>query len=356
MDRIKFIKEFCEVDGISGHEKNATRVMKKYVEPYSDEISYDTLGSLIAKKSGSDDLRIMIAGHVDEIGFLVSKIEDEGYLRLHSIGGWWPHVLLSQRFHVFTKTGKKYLGVIGTQAPHGMPAEARLKVKELKDLYLDLGLKGKKEVEELGIRPGDTVVPVSEFAQLADPKYWVAKAFDDRIGAAVAVEVLKNLQNEKHPNTVFAVGTVQEEVGLRGARTAVHAVKPDIAFAIDVTIAGDVPGMNTEAKLGKGVAISLADSSVIGHRGLIDELVAICENEKIPYTFDILAGGGTDSGEFHKYGEGVVTCTLSIPARYIHSHNGIIHADDYDATIRLLTAFVKKCDRQLFEKLKVSNR
>ena len=356
MDRIKFIKEFCEVDGISGHEKNATRVMKKYVEEYSDEITYDTLGSLIAKKTGASDLRIMIAGHVDEIGFLVSKIEDDGYLRLHPIGGWWPHVLLSQRFNVFASDGKKYLGIVGSQAPHSLSADARTKVKEIKDLYLDIGIKSKKEVEELGIRPGNAVVPVSEFTQLANPKYWVAKAFDDRLGAAVAVEVLKNLQGSNHPNTVFAVGTVQEEVGLRGARTATYAVKPDIAFAIDVTVAGDIPGANSDAKLGKGVAISFADSSVIGHKGLIEELIQICTAENIPYTFDVLAGGGTDSGEIHKYGAGVVNCTLSIPARYIHSHNGVIHEDDYDATIRLLTAFVKKCDRALFEKLRQSNQ
>ena len=330
--------------------------MKKYVEPYSDSINYDTLGSLIAQKKGNGDVRIMIAGHVDEIGFLVSKIDEEGYLRLHPIGGWWPHVLLSQRFHVFTAKGKKFVGVIGSQAPHGMSADARAKVKEIKDLYLDIGVDNKKAVEDLGIRPGDAVVPISEFTQLANPKYWLAKAFDDRLGAAAAVEVLKNLQNENHPNTVFAVGTVQEEVGLRGARTSAHAVKPDIAFAIDVTLAGDVPGSNTDAKLGKGVAISFADSSVIGHKGLIDELIQICQDEKIPYTFDVLAGGGTDAGEIHKFGDGVIACTLSIPARYIHSHNGVIHEDDYNATIRLLTAFVKKCDRTLLNKLKISNR
>ncbi len=357
MDRIKFVKDFCEVDGISGHEKNASRVMKKYIADYCDEITYDNLGSLIAKKKGKDDLKIMIAGHIDEIGFLVSKIEEDGYLRIHPIGGWWGHVLLSQRFHVFTSKGDKYLAVVGSQAPHGLPPEARAKVKEVKDLYLDLGIKGKKEVEALGIKPGDPVVPVSEFAQLADPKYWLCKAFDDRIGAAVAVEVLQNLKNESHPNTVYAVGTVQEEVGCRGAKTATYVVKPDIAFAIDVTIANDIPGSNGgDAKLGKGVAISFADGSVIGHKGLIDELITICQKENIPYTFDILSAGGTDSGEIHKFGEGVVNCTLSIPARYIHSHNGIIHADDYDAVIRLLTAFCKQCDRSVYNRLKNSNR
>lgn len=355
-ERIKFIKEFTEVDGISGHEKNASRVFKKYVDGYYDELSYDNLGSIIAKKNGTDDLKIMIAGHIDEIGFLVSKIEPEGYLRLHPIGGWWPHVLLSQRLEVCTSEGKKFMGIVGSTAPHVLQPDQRNKVMDLKQVYVDLGIAGKEAVEKLGIRPGDPVTPVAEFMQLADPKYWAAKAFDDRLGAAVGIEVLRNLKGKSHPNAVYAVGTVQEEVGLRGARTAVYAVKPDIAFALDVTIAGDVPGMSTEAKLGKGISISFADGSVIGHKALINTLIDICKEKNIPYTFDMLAAGGTDSGAIHLFGEGVVNCTLSIPARYIHSHYGIVHETDYLAAIDLLTEFCLRCDRKMYQKLQESKR
>lgn len=356
-ERIKFVKEFCEVDGISGHEKNASRVMKKWVEGYCDSIDYDTLGSIIAKKEGTGDVKIMIAGHIDEIGFIVKKIEESGYIRLHPIGGWWGHVVMGQRFHVHTRSGKKYLGVVGSTAPHGMPAEARNKVRDIADLYLDIGVDNKKEAEELGIVLGDPIVPVSEFAELANPKYWLCKAFDDRIGAAVGVEVLRNLRDCEHPNVVYAVGTVQEEVGLRGARTATYKVKPDIAFALDVTVAQDVPGTpGGEAKCGKGISISYADGSVIGHYGLIQVLEEICKEKEIPFTHDILIAGGTDSGEIHKAFDGVVNCTLSIPSRYIHSNNSLIHETDYVAAIDLLTEFCKRCDRKMLDELKASKQ
>lgn len=356
-ERIKFIKEFTEVEGISGHEKHASRCFKKYVEGYCDEIQYDNLGSIIASQKGSSEgPKIMIAGHIDEVGFMVSKIEDDGYLRLHPVGGWWPHVLLSQRLAVETREGKRFVGIIGSTAPHVLPAEQRAKVMEMKQLYLDIGCKSKKEVEKLGIQPGDPLTPVAEFFQMADPQYWAGKAFDDRLGAAVGIEVLHNLKGQAHPNTIFACGTVQEEVGCRGAGTATYLVKPDIGFALDVTIAGDVPGISTDAKLGKGVSISFGDGSVIGHKELIYTLVEICKEKKIPYTFDILAAGGTDSGRIHQFGEGVVNCTLSIPARYIHAHYGVVHEVDYLAAIDLLTEFCKRCDGQMVKALQESKR
>lgn len=356
--RIDLVRELCEAEGISGHERAISRIMKRHVESLVNRIEYDNLGSIIAVKQGLDDQpKIMIAGHMDEIGFLVSRIEEDGYLRLHPIGGWWPHVLLSQRVHVTTREGKQFLGIIGSVPPHGMPAEQRGKVMEMKQLFVDLGIKGKKAVEELGICPGDPVTPIASFEQMADPKYWVGKAFDDRIGVGVVIETLKSLEGVDHPNTVYGVGTVQEEVGLRGARTAAYSVQPDIAFAIDTTLANDVPGAAPgDAKLGAGVAISLADSSVIGHRGLIATLEVIAKEENIPFTFDMLAAGGTDSGEIHKMGRGVINCTLSIPERYVHAHNGMIHETDYDAAIRLLTAFIKRCDRAMLEELRSSKR
>lgn len=356
-ERLKFIKEMSEVEGISGHEKKVSRLFKKYVENYCDEIKYDNLGSIIAKKEGSaKGPKIMIAGHIDEIGFMVAKIEKDGFLRMHPVGGWWPHVLPSQRLAVETRSGKRYVGVIGSLAPHGLPAEVRAKVMDIKDLYLDIGCKSKEEVEKLGIQPGDPMTPVAEFMQLADPHFWAGKAMDDRAGAAVGVEVLRNLKGVKHPNTVYACGTVQEEVGLRGAGTAAYVVKPDIAFALDTTLAGDVPGMNAMAKLGLGIAISFGDASVIGHKELIYTLVDICKQKKIPYTFDMLAAGGTDSGKFNIFGDGVINCTLSIPERYVHAHYGVINQVDYEAAIDLLTEFCKRCDAKMLKHLKESKR
>jgi putative aminopeptidase FrvX len=349
--RLAMLKELTEVEAISGHERNAAKVFKKYITPFADEITHDNLGSVIALKKGSSKLKLMLAGHLDEVGFLVSKIENDGFIRLHPIGGWWTHVLLAQRLAVHTNSGKRYIGIVGSTAPHGMSTEQKSKVMDIKNVHLDLGLNSKEKVMKLGIRPGDMVVPVAEFFQLAEPKMLAAKAFDDRIGAAVVIEVLAALKNVKHKANVYSVGTVQEEVGLRGAKTSAFKINPDVAIAIDVTLAGDIPGAGNNAKLGDGVALSFADGSVIGAKELIYELEKIATEEKIKFSYDMLTAGGTDSGEIHKVHDGVLNCTLSIPSRYIHSHYSIIHQDDYEATINLIVAFIKRLDDKMLDRL-----
>ncbi len=354
---LQFLKEITEARGISGDEKEASRVMKKYLEGYADSFDYDNLGSLIASKKGNDDLRVMLSGHIDEVGFIVSFIEDSGFLRISPVGGWWAHVLPSQKVSVKTLDDKVYYGVIGSIPPHGMKPEVRNKVMELKDLYVDLGVKNKQEVLDLGINVGDSVIPYTEFMVMNNPDYVCSKAFDDRIGAAIVVEVMRNLKDKKHPNTLYSVGSVQEEVGLRGARTATYKVKPDVAIAIDVSMSHDLPSSDKgESKLGAGVALSLMDSSVIANRGLLKVLRDICKEKNIPFTYDSLVAGGTDSGEINKSFDGVVNMTLSIPCRYFHSHNSIVSLTDYHACIDLLTEFVLRLDKNLLEEIKNSKK
>lgn len=356
-ERIEFLKEFTEAKGISGNEKEASRVMKKYLEGYADSFDYDNLGSLIAVKKGSSDLKVMLAGHVDEVGFIVSKIEEQGFLRISPVGGWWAHVLPSQKMSVMTYEGKVYMGIVGSIPPHGMKPEVRNKVMDIKDLYIDLGVESKKEVENLGICVGDSVVPYTEFMVMNNPDYVCSKAFDDRIGAAVCVEVMRRLKGESHPNTLYSVGSVQEEVGLRGARTATYHIKPDVAIAIDVSMSYDVPGGETgDSKLGKGVALSVMDSSVIGHKGLVKMMENICKEKGIAYTFDSLVAGGTDSGEISKTCDGVINMTLSLPCRYFHSHNSVVNLKDYEACIELLVEFVKRLDETKLKELKEFKR
>jgi len=351
--QLEFLKELTEAKGISGDEKEASRVMKKYLEGYADEFDYDNLGSLIAIKKGTDDVKVMLSGHIDEVGFIVSYIEEDGFLRISPVGGWWPHVLPSQRVSVKTLDDKVYMGVIGSIPPHGMKPEVRSKVMDLKDLYVDLGVSNKQEVLDLGINIGDSVIPYTEFMVMNNKDYVCSKAFDDRIGAAVVVEVMRNLKGKKHNNTLYSVGSVQEEVGLRGARTATYKVRPDVAIAIDVSMSYDVPGSGKgESKLGKGVALSLMDSSVIAHRGLFRLLRDICKEKNIPFTYDSLVAGGTDSGEINKSFDGVVNMTLSLPCRYFHSHNSIINLKDYNACIDLLVEFVSRLDKNTLEELK----
>ncbi len=184
---LEMMKEFTDANGISGNEKAATRVMKKWLSDVSDEVTYDNLGSLIVTKKGSGlGPKLMVAGHVDEIGFVVRSIDDKGFIKLAPVGGWWGHVLLSQALTITTREGKEIMGIVGSKPPHGMPADVRSKVIDVKDMFLDIGVKDKNEVELLGIRPGDMVTPRSDFNVMANPNYLAAKAWDDRIGAIIA--------------------------------------------------------------------------------------------------------------------------------------------------------------------------
>ena len=356
-EQLKFLKEMTEAKGISGDEKEVSRIMKGYLEGYADEFDYDNLGSLIAIKKGSDDLKVMLSGHMDEVGFMVSYIEDSGFIRMNPVGGWWGHVLPSQRVSIKTLDDKVYYGVVGSMPPHGMKPEVRNKVMEIQDLYVDLGVNNKQEVLDLGINVGDSVIPYTEFMVMNNPDYVCSKAFDDRIGAAVVVEVMRNLKKEKHPNTLYSVGSVQEEVGLRGAKTSTYKVKPDVAIAIDVSKSYDIPGMpKGESKLGKGPSLSLMDASVLANKGLVKMLRDICNEKNIPFTYDALPSGGTDSGEINKSFDGIINMTISLPCRYFHSHNSIVSMSDYNACIELLTEFVKRLDKKMLEDIKNSKK
>ncbi|GAB7388399.1 M42 family metallopeptidase [Bacillaceae bacterium] len=351
----RMFKELTETPGAPGHEGPVREVMRKYITPYADEVFTDNLGSLIARKKGSAEKpKIMVAGHLDEVAFMVTMITDDGFLRFQPLGGWWEQVMLAHRVHVLTRKGVLE-GVIGSTPPHILSQEARKKPVEKKDMFIDIGASSKEEAEEFGVRPGDTIVPVCPFTVLKNPKVMMAKAWDNRIGCAIAIEVLRRLQEEEHPNTVYGVGTVQEEVGLRGAQTSVSAVDPDIAFAVDVGIAGDTPGIRKEeaqAKLGKGPQLLLYDGSMIPHRGLRDLVIATAEEQKIPFQYDTIQGGGTDAGRLHLHGKGVPSMVISIPTRYIHSHAALLHRDDFENAVRLLVHVIKKLDAAKVEELK----
>lgn len=352
----ELLKKLSEVDGISGHEHNVAKLIRNEAEQYVDEVNYDNLGSLIMIKKGeANEPTIMLAAHMDEVGFVVSKIEDRGYLRIHPIGGWWPHVVLAEMMTVETSDGKKYLGVTCAEPPHGMPREKRNTVLDIKDVYIDMGVKDKSEIEKLGIKIGDTVTPKMDFHVLNDGKTLLGKAWDDRIGAAVIIEVLKRLSSLKTKSTVAGVFSTQEEVGLRGAKTSSYQINPDIAFAIDVTMSYDSPtSPKNDTVLGNGVALSILDGSVIAHRGLFDFVEKIAKEHNVKYTYDLLTAGGTDSGEIHKQRSGVITMTLSLPCRYFHSHVSLIDYDDYQQAVELVYQVVKTIDKDVLNQLKMS--
>ncbi|RHW33449.1 M42 family peptidase [Lysinibacillus yapensis] len=352
---LKMLKELTDANGIAGNERAPREVMRKYIAPYADEMEQDNLGSLIAKKVGDENgPKIMVAGHLDEVGFMVSQIDDKGFVKFQTVGGWWSHVMLSQRVTITTRKGEEIIGVIGSKPPHILPVDQRKKVVELKELFIDIGASSREEVQEWGIRPGDMITPYFEFNVMKNEKMLLAKAWDNRIGCAIAIDVLKALKDINHPNIVYGVGNVQEEVGLRGAKTSTFKIKPDIGFAVDVGVAGDTPGISPKestSKLGDGPQIIIFDASMVGHKGLRDFVVDVAEENNIPYQFDSTPGGGTDAGSIHITANGVPAMAIGIATRYIHSHAAILHRDDYENTVKLIVELVKKLDRETVNKI-----
>lgn len=349
----KLFKELTEAVGLPGFEEEVAGIMAKHLSPFA-ETSYDRLGSLIARKRGtSDGPKILLAGHMDEIGFMVKGFTKQGYIKFQPLGGWWSHVLLAQRVIVRTAKGD-VVGVVGAKAPHDLKPDERRKLLELDDMYMDVGVTTDFDArEKLGVRPGDPIVPVSPFTVMNNGSLYMGKAWDDRVGCAMIVDILKALSETEHPNTVFGVGTAQEEVGLRGATTSAYSVDPDVGFALEVSIARDTPGSDEQAteKLGAGVSILIYDGSMIPNRRLRDLVIATAEAETIPYHFSSIPRGGTDSGRIHLSRRGVPSLTIGVPTRYIHSHVGILRREDYDQAVKLMIQVVKKLDSETVSRL-----
>ncbi|MFD0827334.1 M42 family metallopeptidase [Neobacillus sp. M.A.Huq-85] len=353
-ETLTMLKDLTDAKGIPGNEREVREVMKKYIEPYADEVTTDGLGSLIAKKVGNESgPKIMVAGHLDEVGFMITQIDDKGFLRFQTVGGWWGQVMLAQRVTIVTKKGE-VTGVIGSKPPHILSAEARKKPVEIKDMFIDIGASSREEAIGWGVCPGDMVVPYFEFTVMNNEKMLLAKAWDNRIGCAIAIEVLKQLQGVDHPNVVYGVGTIQEEVGLRGARTSAAKIEPDIGFGVDVGIAGDTPGISEQeamSKMGKGPQIILYDASLVSHKGLRDFVTDLADELNIPYQFDAIPGGGTDAGSIHLTHKGVPTLAITIATRYIHSHAAMLHRDDFENAVKLIVEVIKRLDRETVNKI-----
>ena len=342
----ELLRELTEAPGVSGYEKEVREIIRRHLREIT-AIEQDRLGSIVCRKSGdSESPRVMLAGHMDEIGFLVKLITEEGFVRFSPVGGWWSHVMLAQQVVIRTRRGEVH-GVIGSKPPHILSDDERKKLQDPKDMYIDVGATSAAEVKDLEVRPGDPIIPVCPFTVLGAGKTYLGKAFDDRAGCALFIEVIKSLHGKKHPNTVYGVGTVQEEVGLRGARTSAWVVEPDVGLTMEAGVAGDVPDVKKEEaqeKLGKGPVIIIRDGSMIPNLRLRDLLVEIAEELQIPFQFDIMERGGTDSGAIHLHRRGVPNLVISVPTRHIHSHAGILHREDFDHAVRLVTMAIQRLD------------
>lgn len=344
----QLLREISEAPGPSGYEAPAREVMRRALSGLAAEVEQDKLGSLIARLPGTSDRpRIMLAGHLDEVGFLVRYITDNGFIRFLPLGGWWNLVLLAQQVVIMTSKGP-VTGVIGAKPPHLLKEEERNKVVEKEAMYIDVGATSRQQVEEMGVRVGDPVVPRTAFTVMMNGKAYLSKAWDNRIGCAMVVEVFRALAKEPHPNTLYGVGTVQEEVGLRGARTSAFAVDPDVGLIMEVALAGDLPDMPPECatKMGAGAVVFAYDGSMIPNVPLRDLAMDVAREKGIPVQVDLLARGGTDGGPMHTNARGVPCLVLGVPTRHIHSHQGIIYRDDFDAAVRLVVELVKRLDAE----------
>ncbi|MBE0447231.1 MAG: M42 family metallopeptidase [Actinobacteria bacterium] len=353
-DSIQLLEELVNATGVSGFESEIREVIRRQLEPFTS-IEIDNLGSIIAEKTGvAGEPRIMIAGHMDEIGLMTSFISKDGFVRFQPLGGWWDQVMLAQR--VIVKGSKGDVpGVIGSKPPHLLSPEERKKVVEIKDMFIDIGASSDGEVREMGVRPGDPIVIDSPFTRMKKDNMLMGKAMDDRVGCAVFVEVIKRLKDVEHPNTVFGVGTVQEEVGLRGAKTSAEFIDPDVAFAAEVSIAGDTPGVReneAQAKLGKGPAIVVLDGSLIPNIKLRDLVVQTAEENEIPHQFQAGTRGGTDAGRIHLHGIGVPSLVIGVPTRYIHSSIAVIDHSDFENTVKLMVEVIRRLDSDRVKNLR----
>jgi endoglucanase len=330
------LKELCETPAISGREQPLIDVMRRELALTCDSVSVDGMGNVVGFKRGSakDARKVMIAGHMDEIGFVVSHIDKEGFLRLAPRGGHVPRVLISQRVRIL---GRKELVGVVEGPPALLEKERGTTVAAMKDFHVDTGM-GHKEIVKW-VRVGDPVV--LDRGLTAQGDCYISKAFDNRVGCYVVLEAMKRLG--RHAVDVYAVGSTQEEVGIRGMKRAARSVTPDLGIAVDVTGAFDTPGVPEHERvttLGGGAAIKINDQATISNHGIVEHLRALATKHRIKHQLEVLPFGGTDAGGMQLFGDGAV-CTISVPTRYVHSPNEIIHKGDLEASVALLVKFLE---------------
>jgi len=339
---LDLLRKLSDAHGLSGREQNIREIIKEEIAPYVDEIRTDSMGNLIAVKKGGD-YNVMLAAHMDEIGCMVQYIDDRGFIRFVTIGGWFTPALYAQRV-ILHGTKGPVTGVLGGKPPHMMSDEDRKKTLKPEDLFIDIGVTSADEAAELGIEIGCPITIDRELKTLAGSRI-TGKAFDDRIGVAMIIETLKQLETE---HTIYAVFTVQEEVGLKGAKTSAYAIKPDCAIAIDVTIPGDHPGIekkDASIEMGKGPVIILVSASgrgLLSDQTMVRWLRSTADASGIPYQIEVGTGGNTDATIIHLEQGGIPSVPFSIPARYIHSPVEMVDMQDIRNGIRILSEAMKK--------------
>lgn len=348
---LKLMEELTQIIGISGDEREVSKCMKKYMEPNCDEIVYDNLGSIFAvKRCGKENAkRVMVSGHMDEVGFMITGIQKNGLLKMILIGGIAGQALLSQRVRVKASNGKEYVGTIVSH-------EDDVKACDPKKMFIDLGVCSEEDAKKLGIKAGDSAVLDGPFHVLANEKRILSKAWDNRFGCIMAIELLEALKDVTLEYDLYIGATVMEEVGLRGGTTATGLIQPDLGIVMDCSSASDIKGNdNAVGQLGKGILVRYYDKGMMPNRALLNHLVDTCEANKIPYQY-FYNMAQTDAAWVHKLFAGCPTLSACICARNAHTGNSIIDTDDYDAAKAATLAILKDLSEEQIEAFKAENR
>jgi putative aminopeptidase FrvX len=342
---LQLLQQLSDAPGPPGAEDAVRKIMVGVMKPLATTpLTYDGMGSVIAQV-GATGPRIMVDAHMDELGGMVRRIAPNGELTMQMLGGWLDQALVDQRWIILGSKGPVH-AVTGIRDVHVATPAERTAVIPRDSVFLDIGAKNPAEAAAMGIEPGDPVVPDSPFLVLNGSDNYLGKAWDDRIGCAVLLQAMQKLAKLPHANQLFFVATTQEEIGLRGARTAANAVKPDLGFAIEGGIANDQGGRaeETQAHLGGGPAIFLYDSSAIPNRKLVAFVRETAKAADIPLQLDLVQGYGDDSAEIQESGTGAPSLNILVPVRYTHAHNGVVNRQDFDRTVDLMVALLQKLD------------
>ena len=347
------LQRLADAPGPPGAEDPVRAIMVAEMKPLTTApLRYDGMGSVIAEL-GSTGPRIMIDAHMDELGGMVRRILPNGQLSMQMLGGWLDQALVDQRWIILGSKGPVH-AVTGIRDIHVATVAERTSVIPRDSVFLDIGASTPAEVAAMGIEPGDPIVPDAPFLVMNGTGNYLGKAWDDRIGCAVLVEAMRRVAKVPHANHLFFVATTQEEIGLRGARTAANLVKPDLGFALEGGIANDQGGHpeETQAHLGGGPGIFLYDTSAIPNRKLVRFVRDTAKAENIPLQLDLVQGYGDDSAEIQESGTGAPSLNIIVPVRYTHAHNGIVNRADFDRTVDLLVALLTRLDAKTVEAIR----
>ncbi|MFV0557900.1 MAG: glutamyl aminopeptidase [Enterococcus sp.] len=345
------IKELTELQGTSGFEHEVRDYMREKITPLVDEVQQDGLGGIfgIRQHADADAPKVMVASHMDEVGFMVTQITDRGLFKVVPLGGWNPYVVSAQRYTLKTSAGKNYPVISSSVPPHLLRGTAGQGTVEVASILFDAGFESKDEAMSFGVLPGDTIVPFAETIKTANGKNIISKAWDNRYGCTLVLEALEALQNEQLGHTLIAGANVQEEVGLRGAKASTNKFQPDLFFAVDCSAADDTVTKNgTFGHLGEGTLMRIQDPGLILLPRLREYLLDTAETHNIPYQY-FVSKGGTDAGAAHVANEGIPSTVIGVVGRYIHTHQTMFSIADFDAAREMLIQTLKGLDKSTVE-------